>query len=132
MVSAQGNSMVDQPPHKVQSGGWFRRLINPEQPGLLLPISGAWVFCLDWLLFSSNAATLGLATPVSVALGFVLGSSGTYVMQRRFAHESFSKAALKAFVSGLLVGAPWPIGGTLLGGWVLLASGLGPGRTKSD
>lgn len=90
----------------------------------LLPLSGLWIVGLDWLLFSSNAASLGLATPVSVGLGFVLGSVGTLIFQRGLANDPWWKAGIKAFVAGVLVGVPWPIGGTIAGGWILIASGL--------
>jgi hypothetical protein len=90
----------------------------------LLPISGLWIVGLDWLLFSSNAVSLGLATPVSVGLGFLLGSMGTLLFQRGLAREPRWKAAFKALIAGVLVGVPWPIGGTIAGGWILVASGL--------
>jgi len=76
------------------------------------------------LLFSSNAVSLGLATPISVGLGFLLGTTGTLLFQRGFARDPWWKAAFKAVVAGVLVGVPWPIGGTVAGGWILVASGL--------
>jgi len=39
-------------------------------------------------------------------------------------------AVLKAVLAGIVVGLPWPIGGTLVGGWVLLSSGLGDARKE--
>ena len=110
--------------------GWLRWLINPERRGLLLPISGLWMFALDWLLFSSNALSLGLATPIMVAIGFVLGGAGTYLFQRRLAGDKSWKAALKSFVAGIAVGVPWPLVGTLAGGWILVASGLGKAKNE--
>jgi ABC-type Mn2+/Zn2+ transport system permease subunit len=59
-----------------------------------------------------------------MAIGFVVGGAGTFYLQRRFAGDAFWKAALKALVAGIFVGTPWPLAGTLLGGWVLLASGI--------
>ena len=85
---------------------------------------------LDWLLFSSNAITAGLGTPIIIVLGFVLGSAGTYFLQRRFAGDIPWKALLKAVFSGIVVGVPWPLAGTLIGGWVLFFSGLGNVKKK--
>jgi hypothetical protein len=84
------------------------------------------------MLFSSNMAlSAGLATPIVVVLGFVLGSIGTFLLQRRFADDPPWKALLKAVPAGVAVGLPWPIGGTLIGGWILISSGLRNVRKKS-
>lgn len=105
---------------------WF---FNPAQKRFLLPATGAWILVLDWLLFSANALSAWLATPAIMLIGFVLGSVGTFLAQRR-ANDRPSSAALKAILAGILVGLPWPIGGTLIGGWVLLTSGLADARKK--
>ena len=101
--------------------GW---LTQPAHSGHLIPLTGLWILGLDWLLFSSNAVSLGLATPLSVILGFLLGSAGTLAFQSRFAGEAWWKSGVKALVAGILVGVPWPIGGTVAGGWILMNSGL--------
>jgi len=113
-----------------ERGGRFRWLIAPEKPTILLPVAGLWIFLLDWLLFSSNALSAGFATPIVVVLGFLLGSVGTYFLQRRFVGDAPWKAFLKAAIAGIFVGMPWPVGGTLIGGWVLLFSGLGNAKTE--
>lgn len=107
--------------------GW---LINPKRRRFLLPASGAWILALDWLLFSSNFLSAWLATPVVMVLGFVLGGAGTYLFQSRAAADPLWSAMLKAGLAGIVVGLPWPIGGTLVGGWVLLSSGLGDARKE--
>jgi hypothetical protein len=112
-------------PEPVISGtkrGPFRWLIEPK--GTLLPVTGLWILALDWLLFSTSAMSLGLAVPIVMAIGFVVGGAGTLYLQRRFAGDDLWKAALKALVAGIFVGVPWPLAGTLLGGWVLLVSGI--------
>ena len=112
-------------PVQVPSGtkrGLFRWLIEPKNT--LLPVTGLWILAWDWLLFSTSAISLGLAVPIAVVVGFVVGGAGTFYFQRRFAGDALWKAALKALVAGIFVGAPWPLAGTLLGGWVLLVSGL--------
>jgi hypothetical protein len=96
----------------------------------MLPATGAWILALDWLLFSSNALLAGTATPIVMVVGFVLGGAGAYVIQRRGADDARSSAVLKAALAGIVVGLPWPVGGTLIGGWVLLSSGLGNARKK--
>ncbi len=114
----------------VKKAGRLKWLIEPAQQQLLLPISGLWIFTLDWLLFSSNALSLGLATPIIVLIGFLLGGAGTFYFQRRFADDISWKAVLKALVAGIVVGVPWPLFGTLVGGWVLLFSGLGKAKSE--
>ena len=108
----------------------YRWLFHPKQKRFLLPATGVWILALDWLLFSSNALSAGIATPIVMVVGFVLGSAGAYVIQRRGADEARWGAALKALLAGIVVGLPWPVGGTLIGGWVLLSSGLGNVRKE--
>jgi hypothetical protein len=100
----------------------LRWLIEPKH--ILLPVTGLWILAWDWLLFSTSAISLGLAVPFAMVIGFVVGGGGTFYFQRRFAGDALWKAALKALVAGICVGVPWPLAGTLLGGWVLLVSGL--------
>ena len=106
----------------------FRWLIEPRHA--LLPVTGLWILAWDWLLFSTSALSLGLAVPIAMVIGFVVGGGGTLYFQRRFAGDALWKAALKALVAGVFVGAPWPLAGTLLGGWVLLASGIASAKGK--
>jgi hypothetical protein len=100
----------------------LRWLIEPIHT--LLPLTALWILAWDWLLFSTSALSLGLAVPIAMIIGFVVGGAGTLYFQRRFAGDTLCKAALKALVAGIFVGAPWPLAGTLLGGWVLVASGI--------
>jgi len=60
----------------------------------------------------------------------VLGSAGAYLIQRKGTRDGPWSAALKALPAGIVVGFPWPVGGTLIGGWVLLSSGLGNARKE--
>ena len=113
-----------------RSGGLVRWLFNPKQRRFILPATGLWILVLDWLLFSSSVLSAWLATPVVMVLGFVLGSVGTFLAQRKAANDASWSAALKALLAGVVVGLPWPIGGTLVGGWVLLTSGLADARKE--
>ncbi len=123
----------DSSPESKLPGRW---LVDPEPKRFLLPITGAWILGLDWLFFSQDVLSLGLATPILVVVGFLLGGAGTLYFQRRFAKEGWLPALLKALLAGIAVGVPWPIFGTIVGGWILLASGLpkgfrGRGHDKS-
>ena len=96
----------------------------------MLPATGVWILALDWLLFSTNTLSAWTATPIVMLVGFVLGSAGAYMIQRRGADDTPWSAVLKAVLTGIVVGLPWPVGGTLIGGWVLLSSGLGNARKE--
>ena len=117
------NSEVSQPSLPDVTNRHVNWIIDPER-GLLLPLTGIWILALDWLLFSSNLLTAGLTTPVVVAVGVVLGAVGTLVLQIMVAKDSLWKALLKALVAGIVVGVPWPLAGSLIGGWILLAAGI--------
>jgi hypothetical protein len=104
--------------------GLLRWLIEPLEERMFLPLAGAWILGLDWLLFPPEAASAGLATPVASLLGFVLASVGVYRMQRRFALDDKPRATLKAVVAGLIVGIPFSLAGTVVGAWILASSGL--------
>jgi hypothetical protein len=108
----------------------FARLTTPQPRRLLLPATGLWILGLDWLLFSPSAFTLGLATPLVVVLGFLFGALGTWLLQRRYASDTRWQALWKALVAGVVVGVPWPLAGTLVGGWVLVASGVGKDKRE--
>lgn len=90
----------------------------------LHPASGAAILILDWLLFSGNVLSLGLSTPVLAVLGFALASLITARIQRRYGHDFVGKSWLKGLLAGVVVGVPWPIAGTAVGGLVLSLSGL--------
>ena len=96
----------------------------------LLPITGLWILGLDWLLFTQNTIVLGLATPLLVILGFIGGTLGTYVFQSRFAGDRGPSAWLKSLLAGIVVGVPFPLAGTFVGGWILFNSGLASLRDR--
>lgn len=107
--------------------GW---LFRPRQRRFLLPATGVWILALDWLLFASNIFSAWLATPALMVVGFLLGSTGAFLTQRRAGKDTLWNAALKALLAGIVVGLPWPVGGTLVGGWVLISSGLHDARKQ--
>jgi hypothetical protein len=99
-------------------------LLGREEGRFFLPIAGLWILGLDWLLFSQDTVTLGLSTPLTSVLGFLIGSIGTYHFQRRFAADDGPRAGWKAFLAGLVVGVPLPLAGTIVGAWIVAKSGL--------
>ena len=104
--------------------GWLEWLISPMPERFLLPATGLWILGLDWMLFPKEAATLGLAAPVTAIVGFLAGSIGAYHLQHRYALNTPAAALLKSLLAGFLVGVPFPLAGTLAGGWILATSGL--------
>lgn len=102
----------------------LRWLIEPLQDRMLLPLAGLWILGLDWILFPPEGATLTLATPIASVLGFLAGAVGVYQMQRRFAGDNQRYAVLKGLLAGIIVGLPFPLAGTIVGGWILATSGL--------
>ena len=113
------------------AGGQVNWLVDPKR-GMLLPLTGIWILGLDWLLFSSNVLSAGLATPVVVVLGFFLGAIGALFLQKQIAGDSLWKALLKALVAGVVVGVPWPLTGSIVGGWILLAAGLSKRKRETS
>lgn len=100
-------------------------LIAAEPKRFMLPLTGLWILGIDWLIFTKNMLlTLGVGTPLAVAAGFLLGSAGSFFIQRRFAKESVGSAAVKAILAGMVVGVPFPLAGSAVGSWILIASGL--------
>lgn len=97
----------------------------------LHPATGALILGLDWLLFSGTLATGGAALMLAVVLGLTLGGIGTCCIQRFWAKERWSRALLKGVLGGMVVGLPFPIGGTLVGGAVLASSGLDQLRDRA-
>jgi len=97
---------------------------SKESSSFLHPASGALILGADWLLFSGTAASGGLGMALTVPLGFLIGSIGTTASQRLVAKDSWGKSLGKGLLAGLAVGAPFPIGGTIVGGTVLASSGL--------
>jgi hypothetical protein len=104
--------------------GWVSWLLDPLPQRFLLPATGLLMLGLDWLLFPKEAVSAGLATPVTSLVGFLLGSFGTYHLQKRYALNTRPAALVKALLAGFFVGVPFPLAGTLVGGWVLATSGL--------
>ena len=91
---------------------------------LLRPASGALILGLDWLLWSTTVATGGVAAVATGITGLIVGGTGTGLIQKHFAKDSPRAAFWKGVAAGIIVGAPFPIAGTAVGGTVLALSGL--------
>jgi len=104
----------------------------PSSPHILHPASGLLILGLDWLLFSGSVLSLGLSTPALAVLGFVVGATGTGLIQARYGHDPGLSSSLKGVLGGLAVGIPLPVAGTALGGLILTLSGLDRLRGKGD
>ena len=109
---------------------------------LLHPWSGGLILGLDWLLFSGNVLTMGASTVLMVLAGFLGAGIGVTLCQRYAANDGWLKSLVKGVVAGAVVGVPFPIFGTFVGGVVLAVSGLdylakptqppGPDTTRPD
>lgn len=99
-------------------------------PSFFHPASGALILGLDWLLFSGVVFSGGAGLPVSITLGLLLGGLGTFLLQRRAANDALKPALLKASLAALTVGLPFPVAGTMIGGGIVLLSGLRSWRDR--
>lgn len=117
------------PPASPELSLW-RWLTEPSVEQWLLPATGAWILGLDWLLFTQETITMGLAVPLAAVVGFLGGSIGTFLFQSRFTGDRGPRLWLKSLLAGIVVGIPVPLAGTFVGGWILLNSGLASLRDR--
>jgi hypothetical protein len=103
---------------------WFDWLTDPLPRRFMLPATGLLIMGLDWLLFSEEAASFGVLIPLTSVVGFLAGSMGTFHLQTRYGLDSRPAALLKGLLAGILVGIPFPLAGTMAGGFILASSGL--------
>lgn len=102
----------------IHKGRWFR----------LHPLSGAAILLLDNLFFGIKAMTAGLAMPVTMTLAFWTTLFAVWLIQRKLVGENRRMSFVKALASGVIAGVPFSVAGTVVGGWILLRSGLSPRR----
>jgi hypothetical protein len=126
MNSSPTNSVAAQKPipGTVVEPTLWQWLTEPREAQWLLPVTGAWILGLDWLLFAENTLSLYLATPVLVVAGLVGGAVGTHYFQTRYGGDRGAVAWIKALLASIVVGLPFPLAGTFVGGWILFNSGL--------
>jgi hypothetical protein len=95
-----------------------------ERPSFFHPASGAAILAVDWLFFGLEWE-LGI---VSLVLSCLAAAAAAYfaveAIQRRWRGDPPKVARAKALLGALAAGAPFAVGGTLLGGAILALSGL--------
>jgi hypothetical protein len=104
---------------------------KPKSKTPLHPLSGGVILGLDWLLFSGNVLSGLAATPLVIFGGLLLGFVGTFSVQRFISKDSIVPSLIKAIGAGIVVGIPWPIAGTAVGGAILGWSGLSLFKNKA-
>ncbi len=92
--------------------------------GWLDPWTGLAILGLDWVLFGGNLLSGLVLTPFLMVIGAVSGFCATFWIERHRARRSLGHSLLAALLAAVVVGAPMPIGGTVVGGMVILMSGL--------
>lgn len=97
---------------------------RPSGSFILHPLSGLLILVLDYTCFGGEVVTVGLGLLLTCLMAFVLAGTGIFLVQRMIEEEPFGKALAKAFVGGLVTGAPTPIFGTIFGTLILGVSGL--------
>ncbi len=88
--------------------------------------AGLLILGVDWLAFTMNLPTGFLATFLTSTVAFFSAWIAVYHVQKNFSGDSFWVSALKATFGAVAAGIPFPIAGTLLGGVILMLSGLKP------
>ena len=88
------------------------------------PLSGVAILGLDWLFFG-----LGWEFgPVSLALACAASFAACFAVVRRvqlrYGGDTPERARWKALLGAAAAGAPFAVGGTILGGAILALSGL--------
>lgn len=109
-----------------------KQVVSSSRPTFLHPYSGLAILGLDWLLFSSGFITLGASTVVMPVVGFVAGTVVVTVCQRFARRDSWLVSLAKGIPAGIVVGIPFPIAGTVVGGTILAISGLSSLKRRGE
>jgi len=88
------------------------------------PASGVIILGLDWFAFGTDIMTDLLALPIVSILFFLISFPLVYIVQKKWSRDTTAAALGKAFLGAVMVGLPFPITGTLLGGAILALAGL--------
>jgi hypothetical protein len=81
------------------------------------------VLALDWLVFSSAWSSALMAWPFVVTAAALIGCLVTAWAQRRDGDAGLRLWG-KSLGAAALIAVPLPVAGSVVGGWVLAASGL--------
>lgn len=104
---------------------------SAAKKSFLHPASGGIILGADWLFFSGTVLSGGFGVLSAMPLGFLTGLVGVTCSQRFLAEENWGKAITKGILSGIVIGMPFPVFGTLVGGGVLAVSGLDEMRNRA-
>jgi hypothetical protein len=88
------------------------------------PASGVVILGIDWFVFGTDVLTDMLALPIMCVLSFIISFALVLGIQLKWSKNTMPVAMGKAFIGAFLVAVPFPITGTLLGGAILVLSGL--------
>lgn len=88
------------------------------------PASGAAILALDWLFFGLEWELGPVSVVISSIAAFVTCWLVVERIQIRWHGDEPRLARAKALFGAAAAGVPFPIGGTLVGGLILMLSGL--------
>jgi hypothetical protein len=123
-TNGSGNDAMGAARRVVAQPGGVRQVLERDQSSFLHPLTGLAMLGLDWLLFGGELVSGFVSEPLLVPLGAVAGFASAFWIERRYAKRGVGRSVLAALFGGLVVGVPWPIGGTFVGLIVLALSGL--------
>ena len=101
-----------------------KRAFHEPRTRFFEPASGVVILVIDNLFFGTDLLTGWVDLVPSVLLAFLLSFFAVYGIQRKKAGDTRLRAGTKAAIAAILTGMPTSIGGTVLGAWILWASGL--------
>lgn len=103
--------------------------IEPRRGPFFQRASGAAILAVDWLCFGLEWQLGPLSMAAMSAAAFAVTYAVVWKVQTRLGGDEARLAHAKAFMGALAAGAPFPVGGTVVGGLILALSGLKlPGR----
>ncbi len=91
------------------------------------PASGAAILGIDWLFFGLSWELGPVSTVLSCLAAFGVCFAVVERIQRRWHGDEPGVARAKAALGAAAAGAPFAVTGTVVGGLILVLSGLKPG-----
>ena len=91
------------------------------------PLSGLAILGIDWAFWILGGAEITVLGPVAVGLASATSFAACYAVVRRLQTrhgDDPRRARIKALIGAAAAGVPFAIGGTVLGGLILVLSGL--------
>lgn len=91
------------------------------------PASGAAILAIDWIFFGLEWELGPVSLVLSCAVAFILCFFVVKRIQERWHGDAPRLAAAKALFGAAAAGAPFAVTGTVVGGLILVLSGLKAG-----